>query len=170
MDIEEEEGKEESLSLFSEKGGGGNRRATYRFVEVPARRFVTVEPEVGEGEDPTEVVVQAIEKHDVRDAVVRVIYRVKEEQAGTLDLKRVHEALREAFVVAGIVPRTEARERAPRAEISEDLGVVDALNRYVESRPELGEMEEEMKSCARVLEGEWERRRRGGRERREGAL
>lgn len=162
----EEEARETSLSLFPDQPSDASvsrRRTTYRFVEVPARRFVTVDVTVKEGEDPTEVVLRGIEERDMRDAVVRVIYRVGEEQQGLLDLKRVHAALEDAFLASSIVPRVELPERVRRAEISEDLAVVDALDRYVENNPDLKPLGEELKVYAKALEEEWERQRRGRR-------
>lgn len=164
--IEEEEGEEASLSLFPDRtrgAGGSSRRTSYRFVEVPARRFVTVEVAVEEEQDPTEAVLKGIEEREVRDAVVRIMYRVGEGLQGGLDLRRIHAALEGAFLVSSIVPRMELPERIRRAEISEDLAVVEALDRYIESSPDLEPLREELERRARDLEEEWEQQRRGQR-------
>lgn len=164
--VEEEEGEEGSLSLFPDRPSGAvgsNRRTSYRFVEVPARRFVTVEVAVEEEEDPTEAVLRGIEERKVEGAVVRIMYRVGEGLQGGLDLRRIHAALEGAFLVSSIVPRMELPERVRRAEISEDLAVVEALDRYIESNPDLEPLREELERRAKDLEEEWEQERRGQR-------
>ena len=157
-DEEEQEAEEErSLPLFAEgvPSKTGRREVAYRFVKVPARRFVTIDVTVT-GDDPTGEILEEITRHDVQDAVVRVIYRVSEEQQVLVDLKPIHNALKEAFLVASIVPRTELPERMRRAEISEDLGLEEALDRYVANNPDLAYVKDALKAYAKQLEEELE--------------
>ena len=148
---------EGSLSLFSEEGPFRTKRrdVQYQFVKVPARRFVTVDVTVT-GEDPTGEILEEIARLDVADAVVRVIYHVTEEQQISVDLKVLHNALKEAFLVAGIIPKMELPERVRRAEISEDLGMEEALNRYVANNPDLEVLKDELRVVAKQLEEELE--------------
>ena len=157
-DEEEQEAEEErSLPLFAESvpSKTERREVTYRFVKVPARRFVTIDVTVT-GDDPTGEILEEIARHDVQDAVVRVIYRVSEEQQVLVDLKPIHNALKEAFLVASIVPRTEVPERVRRAEISEDLGLEEALDRYVANNPDLTYLKDALQTYAKQLEEELE--------------
>ncbi|HID10943.1 MAG TPA: exonuclease SbcCD subunit D [Candidatus Latescibacteria bacterium] len=142
--------REEGETIF------GPWRAEYDFVEVPARPFVTVEVEVGDSE-PTDAIVDAVRERDLEGAVVRVLYRVREGKV-LVDLGRVQRALRERGVwkVAGIVPQVERPERRPRAQISRELDLKEALRRYVESNPELKPLEEELVQYALRLEQELE--------------
>jgi len=166
------ESKGESFSLFSEaderddsevdvppvqSGEEGTRRETsYRFIRTPARPFVTIEAIVEEDRDPTEALLEEIAKHDLTDAVVRVVYTLLAPENGALDLKRVHEALMDAFLIAGIVPRAQPQERLRRADVSEDLGLSDALDRYIENNPDLESLKEDLKTYAITLERELE--------------
>jgi exonuclease SbcD len=146
-----------SLSLFAEEAPYRTKRrdVQYQFVKVPARRFVTVDVIV-RGEDPTGEILEEIARLDVTDAVVRVIYRVKEEQQISVDLKILHNALKEAFLVAGIMPKMELPERVRRADISEDLILEEALNRYVANNPDLEILKDALQRVAKQLEEELE--------------
>ncbi|GAI78874.1 unnamed protein product, partial [marine sediment metagenome] len=62
----------------------------------------------------------------------------------------------EAFLVATIAEKTKPIERTRRAEVSEDLGMLDALDKYIQSNPELVPLTDELKTRAQKLEQELE--------------
>ena len=144
------------VTIEGEGRDAGGRTTTYEFVKSPARRFVTIEVDVGKDEDPTDAVLREAGRHNLDGAVVRVIYRVSESQQQLLDLKRVHAALQGAFLVASILPRVAPVEHVRRVEVSEDLGVGEALKRYIENHPELEHLREDMTRCAAALQVELE--------------
>ncbi|MBI4531140.1 MAG: hypothetical protein HY709_06410, partial [Candidatus Latescibacteria bacterium] len=156
-----EEGKEDTndvLPLFSGRHPHKRRReTTYRFIQTPARPFVTIRVSAGEGEEVGEMVVKAIKKHDLNEAITRVIYTVGEGQQVSLDLKEVHHALQEAFLVSSITPKVEVAPRLRRAGIAEDMGLRESLSRYIENHPELGHLGEELQEYALRIEMELER-------------
>ena len=131
--------------------------ATYEFVPTPTRAFVTIRCEVKAGEEPTAAILEAIEKKRERlpDAVVRVIYDVTEEVQIDLNMKEIHRALDEAFLVDSVAraPR-EAEERARRSDLTESLGWPEALEKYAELNTELKPHLAEIKACAARLESE----------------
>jgi len=132
----------------------GKGQTSYRFIETPARPFVTIDVEIPPDEPPTEYMIRAIRRRNLTNAVVRVIYTVAEEQQHLADIKEVREALEEAFLVASIIRKTEAPERVRRASVSEELNIQEALDRYFENNPTLKPFVEDMKSYARQLEHE----------------
>ncbi len=154
---EAQDAEEGSLSLFAEEAPYGTKRwdVQYQFVKVPARRFVTVDVTVT-GDDPTGEILEEIARHDVAGAVVRVIYRVTEERQILVDLKALHSALNEAFLVASIMPKTEIPERVRRADISKELILEEALCRYVANNPNLEVLKDELQMVAKQLEEELE--------------
>jgi len=132
------------------------RTATYEFVPTPARSFVTIQVEVLEGEDPTERIVDAIAETDIDDAVVRIIYSLHPGIDAPVDLEQVRQSLAPAFYIAGILPQTTSSVRLRRATISEELGLQDALDRYIDNVPDLQEHRDELQRRARDLEQELE--------------
>ena len=132
----------------------GKGETSYRFIETPARPFVTIDVDIPPDEPPTEYMIRAIKRRDLTDAVVRVIYTVAEEQQHLVNLKEVRDLLEKAFLVASIIRKTEAPERVRRASVSEELSLQEALDRYFENNPGLKPFVEDMKSYALQLEHE----------------
>jgi exonuclease SbcD len=130
-----------------EKGKTG-----YRFIETPARAFITIELDVKTDENPTERIIREIQKERLAGAIVRVIYTVPEASQPVVDLKAIRDALEDAFLVAAIIRKTEEVERVRRATVSEGLNLMDALDRYFENNPSLEPFKEDMKTYAGQLE------------------
>jgi exonuclease SbcD len=154
-----EERERKGFCIVTINGNGRaaqDRTTTYEFVETPARRFVTIQVDVAEDEDPTEAIVRESARCHLEDAVVRVIYRVSESQQQLVDLRRVRSALEGAFLVSSILPKLAPVERLRRVDVCEDLGVHEALDRYVDNHPELEYVGDDMKRYAAALEAELE--------------
>jgi len=137
-----------------EDEGDPGRQVEYRFVRTPARPFKTLDVVVDETEDPTTAILEAIGRQTLTDAVVRVIYEIKGDRDDTVDLKAVKQALDSAFLVASIAPKPKAQAHVRRADISEDMGLKDALHAYVQNRPDLEGIENDLQTCAARLEAE----------------
>jgi exonuclease SbcD len=130
------------------------RATTFEFVPVPARRFTTIRLQVGEGEDATERIVAACADIDLTNAVVRVLYDLPAGYAVPVDLQQVRQALAAAYHIASIQPRFATVEHQRRAEITEDLGLGEALDRYIDNSADLQEHRQELKNYALQLERE----------------
>ncbi len=131
-----EETEPKGAVLVEIADGPHPRPTSTRYVSTPARRFVTIEACVPPGADPTAVLVEAIERHDVRDAVVRVLYETDTETSPP-DAKCLRTALRGAAHVALIGRRSSTPCRTTRAHITQQMGLTQAIKTYLSVHPEL---------------------------------
>jgi len=129
---------------------------SYQFIPVPARKFITIEVNILDNQDPTKTLIEEIEKYNIFDAVVRVFYNIEEEKEDLLDFKKIDKALEKAFLVTTISKKSKPVERIKRVEVSEDLGMLEALDRYIQSNPELIKWSDDLKRYAQELEREFE--------------
>ena len=136
-------------------------KTTYEFIPVPARRFITIDSVIPQGADPTIKLLHEIESHDLADAIVRVFYTMPAEGVDSLDFNKINSALEEAFLVTTIAEKTKPIKRTQRAEVSEDLGMLEALDKYIQSNPELVSLVDELKTRAQKLEQELESKEGG---------
>lgn len=123
----------------------------YEFIPVPARRFVTLRVDAREG-DPLQSLEQALVERDIRDAVVRLIVTVSTEQSDLLDERQIRERLREAYLIAGIIKEeTKAPVRSRDAELTEVLGPLQAVERYILGHPEYAAHKDALLQRAQAL-------------------
>lgn len=130
------------------------RETSYKFVRTPARPFCTVAVKIAPDQDPTTAILDAIGEHTSTDAIVRVIYDLGDNRTDTVDLKAVKRALEGAFMITSIAPVSNVKKIERRAGISETMGVRDALRAYLENRPELADIEKDLRRYGAQLESE----------------
>ncbi len=113
-------------------------QADWRFIthyRQPARPFVTIAVDVRDEEgDLTPVVLAAIAKRDLTDAVVRVTLRLRAEQETLLQEREVRRALNAAaYYVAGVRKDVEHADRQRLGAVSvESLAPLELLARFFE--------------------------------------
>ena len=154
---EEDDDKGCCLVTIEQKAEG--RSTTYEFVRTPARRFVTVDVDADEDQpDPTEAVLEALSDASIADAIVRIIYGVSEGADGqrNLDSQRVLDAMQSAYHVAGIFPKQRAPQRLRRAAVSEEMGLAQSLDSYIDNTPKLEGMRSELQEYAARLDRQLE--------------
>ena len=107
----------------------------WEFVPVNARPFITIRADVRRADDPTQVVLQAIARHEVREAVVRLIVETTPDSEARLRDKEIEKALDEANYLAALVKNTERPERVRLGGATpESLTPIQLLERYLESK------------------------------------
>jgi exonuclease SbcD len=110
---------------------------TWEFVRSNPRPFVTIRTDVRrDGErDPTQIVLDAIADHDIREAVVRLIVQTTPETEARLHDREIDKALQAANYVAAVVKETERPERVRLGGAApESLTPSELLERYLASR------------------------------------
>jgi len=124
---------------------------TYEFIPGPARRFVTLRLDAQQG-DPLQLLDQALAEHDIKEAVVRVILTVSPEHSDLIDERQIRERLREAYLLAGIIKEEiKAPVRSRDAGLTEVLGPLQAVERYILGHPEYTEHRQALLERAQLL-------------------
>ena len=131
-------------------------RMEVTFVETDARPFVALQVDVREADAPTERILDAIANADVVDAIVRVRYRVEEEQLALIEQGRIRDALAEADTIAAIERTVDPAERKRRTVVTRESGLEEAVRQYVSQHDELDGMEDDLVDAALGLDAELE--------------
>lgn len=145
---EEKEKKGFVLGEISESETGW--KCIYQFRETPARRFITID--LGEiDEDRRKLPIpDRISPGDIEGAVVRVRYEVGGPGEG-VDERELRSAFGGAQTLKIERVFSKPKKTMRQTELSKTMSVLDALEKYVQSKPELKKIGAEMKSCAEKL-------------------
>lgn len=145
---------EKGFVLVDITAGPDGKTTGYTFVATPARRFVPIEADLDGEADPTAALLTEISRHDISDAVVRVRYRVPEEQATAVDVPAVRDALGEADTIAAIERVVDPGERRRRTTVRRDTSLRDAVERYVAQHEPLAKLQDALVAAAMEIEAE----------------
>ena len=149
-----EERDEKGYCLVDIATGGRKRSMSYEFVGVPARRFLTVDVDVGEGEDPTRCILDALEEEEIADAVLRLRCRLPEGPTPNIDMGLVGGTVQSAHFFAGVFPIRPPTQRQRRSTVTEEMGMPEALNRYIDNLPQLHSQRHRLLEYAALIEAD----------------
>src|SRR4030095_1640148 len=107
---ERKEEKGFCLVSIPEKG-----KATYEFIQGPARPFIQIDVTLKSGIPQTEQILDAINKHDLQNAIVKIIYQVPAGKKDSVDLKIIQRACEDALDLIGVIPIHSAQAREKRS-------------------------------------------------------
>lgn len=107
---------------------------TYEYVPVEAARaLLDIEVDVV-GDEPTEQILAEIKKHRLRDAIVKLSYKISQQNLGLVRSKDIKEALSYAYYLVSITPRIERDAAARSRLLTESKTPREALALYLEMR------------------------------------
>lgn len=148
IDFSEEKEEKGYVLIRLEKGN-----AQWEFCPLPARRFCTIEVDVSKQEDPQAAVIKAIEKKNIKDTVVRLIYKLRSEQLDGIDTAAIHRALTDAhtYTIQPELISQLARPRIPELGCSASIDPLEALKTYLDNRDDLKDISSDMMEAAQIL-------------------
>jgi DNA repair protein SbcD/Mre11 len=112
-------------------------KAKYEFVPVPGNRpFLDITVEA-EGDDPTGAIVAEIKKHSLRNAIVKLTYRIGQEQQGLIREREIRDALGGAFMVVSLHRKVQRDAATRNRLLTESRSPREALELYIDSKEEL---------------------------------
>ena len=131
----------------------GRRLTGFRFEEVAARAFTTIDVNLPPiTPDPTKDVLSAIQRSSLDEAIVRLRISLTADQSVRLRMGEIREALKPAHHVASIQTQVsdERRARLP-ADAARNLDTITSLSRYLESRSTDAPRREKLITYAKTL-------------------
>ncbi|MBD2413050.1 exonuclease sbcCD subunit D [Nostoc calcicola FACHB-389] len=148
VDFSEEKEDKGYVMIELERG-----KAEWEFCPLPVRDFCTIEVDVSKAEDPQAVLMKAIAKYDIEDAVVRLIYKLRSEQMDLIDSSSIHTALNLAhtYTIQAELVSQLARPRIPELTASSSIDPMEALKTYLNNREDLKDIAASMLEAAQKL-------------------
>lgn len=148
VDFSEEKEDKGYVMIELERG-----RVEWEFCPLTVRTFRTIEVDVSKADDPQAVLMKAIAKYDIQDAVVRLIYKLRSEQMDLIDSSSLHTALSPAhtYTIQAELVSQLARPRIPELTASSSIDPMEALKTYLNNREDLKDIATSMMDAAQKL-------------------
>ncbi|MDZ7966804.1 MAG: exonuclease SbcCD subunit D [Nostoc sp. DedSLP03] len=148
VDFSEEKEDKGYVMIELERGS-----VEWEFCPLTVRTFRTIEVDVSKADDPQAVLMKAIAKYDIQDAVVRLIYKLRSEQMDLIDSSSLHTALSLAhtYTIQAELVSQLARPRIPELSASSSIDPMEALKTYLNNREDLKDIATSMMDAAQKL-------------------
>lgn len=115
-------------------------KAIYEFIKVPTRPFIQIDVHLKADIPQTEQIIEAIAKHDLTDAIVKIVYHIPPEKKESINLKNIERACEKAFSLIGIIPVRPAQMRERRAgALNITMELPQLLGAYFDTKAEMKE-------------------------------
>ncbi len=111
-----------------------NKVCKYEFVELQVRPMVQIEFDVVDGKDFTQQIIDEIEKNDVTNAIVKILYSLPVGSNQKIDMFAITRACSKAHFLAAVVPVFQPAVREKRAMLSVDMDFDLLLEKYFETK------------------------------------
>lgn len=148
VDFSEEKEDKGYVMLELERGS-----AEWEFCPLTVRTFQTIEVDISKADDPQALLMKAIAKYNIEDAVVRLIYKLRSEQMDLIDSSSLHTALSPAhtYTIQAELVSQLARPRIPELTASSSIDPMEALKTYLNNREDLKDIATSMMDAAQKL-------------------
>lgn len=109
----------------------------FEFIKSPMRKFIQIDCQLKSDEDLTKQIVEQIRLHEIRDAVIKIIYRLPSGVTDNVNLRIIQENCQEAMYLVGVIPIREFETRQNRAQnIKIDMNLHSLLTTYFDAKTE----------------------------------
>lgn len=118
-------------------------KTTHEFIEGPMRPFYQVDVTLSANKDQTETILEALEKIQLNQAVIKIVYRLPAEVKDTVDIRTIEKACNNAHYLVNIVPVHEVVARSKRmASGTQTMNLETLLETYFIQKNESAPMRE----------------------------
>lgn len=119
-------------------------KTTHQFIKGPARPFIQVEVYLQPGADQTQQILDELEKHELADAVVKIVYHIPPGKKDLVDIKALERVCMNAMHVVGIIPVRKPETRERRAAMNVEMDLPTLLGTYFLTKPELKDKKDQL--------------------------
>ncbi|MDB9417256.1 exonuclease subunit SbcD [Microcystis aeruginosa] len=125
----------------------------WKFCPLPVRTFRSIEVDVSEAENPQKELLKALKKHDIQEAVIRLVYKIRSEQLELINTNQLDEALKTAhsYSIRAELISQLTRPRLPELGVGNQLDPMEALKAYIDNKTDLRDIVDDMLEAAQLL-------------------
>jgi DNA repair protein SbcD/Mre11 len=119
-----------------------DKKCSFEFIQLQTRPFIQIDVEIEEkidasDADQTQQILTAIKKHQIKDAIVKIIYKLPVAAIDQVDVKKIQLACSHSMHLVGIIPIRDIATRSYRTILSSEMDLQTLLKNYFQSKENL---------------------------------
>lgn len=108
-----------------------DKKTSYSFIHTPTRPMLQFDIKLKADENQTRQVLDALARHELQGAIIKIVYHVPEGIPDAVDISVVQHACKNAWFIASITPVHKVKVREKRAEVGIGMGEEQLLDAYL---------------------------------------
>lgn len=124
------------------------------FIKTPSRKFKTIELEIG-NKDEHKKVLSRLKKEKIKEAIIKILIKMPEEQASLISENEIRKALKDAFLIASISKeigtKENIKEKVEYSNYLTSLSPIETINEFIKQRKISAKLAELIKKYAKDL-------------------
>ncbi|MCK4650679.1 exonuclease SbcCD subunit D [Candidatus Babeliales bacterium] len=110
------------------------KKCSFEFIKLKTRPMIQIDVVLEDGKDQTEQVLLEVKKHDLKDAIVKIVYYIPDGKSDKVDLKVIQRECCDAIQVVSIIPIRKTIVREKRAILKINMEIDELLEKYFETK------------------------------------
>ncbi len=115
-----------------------DKKCDFEFIELKTRPFIQIDVILTD-EEPghTSQILAAIKRHNIKDAIVKITYKLSTTAIDQVDVKKIQLACSHSMYLVAIIPLRDLQTRSYRSILSSEMDLQTLLKNYFESKENL---------------------------------
>ena len=109
------------------------KRCSFEFVKLKTRPMIQLEVFLEHGKDHTEQLLSELEKQDIKDSILKIIYHVPDGKKDKVDLQKIQSFCSQAMHLVAICPVRKQETRERRASLKIEMNISSLLEKYFQA-------------------------------------
>jgi len=126
----------------------------YEFIKTPTRPLIQIDTHLETTHSQTEQIIEAIKKHTLEDAILKIVYHLEPGMKDRVDLALIQQACAPAHYMVGIFPIRPPEQRERRLALKVTMHLTELLTAYFQTKPEWKHKQAKLIERALELEAE----------------
>ena len=104
------------------------------FIKLNTRPFLQIETTLHDQSDHTDQIIAAIKQYSIKDAIIKIIYKVPSDITDKVDVKKIQKYCSQAMYLVGIIPIRSIQSRSHRNIVQQEMNLETLLTNYFNSQ------------------------------------
>ena len=109
-------------------------KCSFDFIKLKTRPMIQIEVKLKTDKNQTEQILSAIEKHNIKDSILKIVYHVPDGKKDHVDLQEIQRACLPAINLVSIIPVRKNIIREQRASLNIDMNIQVLLEKFLETK------------------------------------
>jgi DNA repair protein SbcD/Mre11 len=120
--------------IDTKKSWGNSKRCLHEFIKLHSRQMIQIDIKLERGNDQTDQIIQEINKRDIENSILKIIYHVPIGAQNLVEVCKVQRACSKAHYIASITPIIPTNRNPQRVKVQSSMKFEEIVAKFLDSK------------------------------------